>query len=92
MPQPIYCANWFFRTWKDLTRAQKERILDLVIELPNLLKNPHRHSGVGLRRIHGSGFVEARIDLRWRLIMKIDSQEIVLFDVMNHDQVRRLGK
>jgi hypothetical protein len=30
------------------------------------------------------------LDLRWRLIFKMSEDEIVLFDVMNHDQVRRL--
>ena len=69
---------------------QKDRILDIVIELPDLLKNPHRHSGFGLRPLQGSVYYEARIDLRWRLVMKMDTREIVLFDVLNHDQVRHL--
>jgi hypothetical protein len=30
------------------------------------------------------------LDLRWRLIFKISEEEMVLFDVMNHDQVSRL--
>ena len=72
--------------------TQKMRILDIIIELPDLLKNPHQHSGFGLRRLQGSAFYEARIDLRWRLVMKIDSREIVIFDVLNHDQVRRLNR
>jgi len=90
MARPILVASRFLRTWKSLSQTQKERILDIIIELPDLLKNPHQHSGFGLRRLQGSAYYEARIDLRWRLIMKMDAREIVLFDVLNHDQVRRL--
>jgi mRNA-degrading endonuclease RelE of RelBE toxin-antitoxin system len=90
MARPIQFASRFPRTWKSLSQAQKERILDIIIELPDLMKNPHQHSGFGLRRLQGSAYYEARIDLRWRLIMKMDTREIVLFDVLNHDQVRRL--
>jgi mRNA-degrading endonuclease RelE of RelBE toxin-antitoxin system len=90
MVRPIQFAARFHRTWKSLSQTQKERILNIILELPKLLKDPHRHSGFGLRRLQGSAFYEARIDLRLRLIMKIDSHEIVLFDVLNHDQVRRL--
>jgi mRNA-degrading endonuclease RelE of RelBE toxin-antitoxin system len=90
MVRPIKFANRFRRTWKTLSPAQRERVLDIVLELPDLLKNPHRHSGFGLRHLHGSAYYEARIDLRWRLVMRINSDEIVLFDILNHDQVRRL--
>jgi len=46
--------------------------------------------GYSLRQLNGSQFYEACLDLRWRLIFKMCDEEIVLFDVMNHDQVRRL--
>jgi mRNA-degrading endonuclease RelE of RelBE toxin-antitoxin system len=90
MARAIQIASRFPRTWKSLSHTQRERILDIIIQLPELLRNPHQHSGFGLRRLQGSAYYEARIDIRWRLIMKIDSHEIVLFDVLNHDQVRRL--
>jgi mRNA-degrading endonuclease RelE of RelBE toxin-antitoxin system len=90
MARPIYLANRFPRAWRNLSTAQKERVLDIIIALPELMKDPHRHSGFGFRRLQGSHFHEARLDLRWRLVMRIDSKEIVLFDVLNHDQVRRL--
>jgi mRNA-degrading endonuclease RelE of RelBE toxin-antitoxin system len=92
MGRPIYTASRFPRTWKTLPQAQKERVMEIIISLPDLLKNPHLHSGFGFRRLRGTPFYEARIDLRWRLIMRIDETEIILFDVLNHDQVRRLSK
>jgi hypothetical protein len=91
MAQAIYAASRFPGTWKKLSKIQKERVIDIILALPELLKNPHRPSGFGFRRLHGSLFYEARLDLRWRLVMRIDESEIILFGVLNHDQVRRLG-
>jgi hypothetical protein len=90
MDQPIYAAKRFRATWKQLSPPLREAVVDVVLALPSLLAQPHRHSGFGFRRLHGSEFWEARLDLRWRLILRIGKNEIVLFDVMNHDQVRRL--
>jgi hypothetical protein len=88
--RPVYFASRFIRAWKKLTIDQKERIIDIIIALPDLLKNPHQHSGFGFRNLRGTFFYEARLDLRWRLVMRIDKAEIILFDVLNHDQVNRL--
>ncbi len=92
MARAIYAASRFPRTWKHLSDAQKDQVIDIILALPELLKHPHRHSGFGFRRLHGSFFYEARLDLRWRLILRIDDREIILFDVLNHDQVRRLSR
>jgi mRNA-degrading endonuclease RelE of RelBE toxin-antitoxin system len=90
MARAIRFASRFSRTWEQLTEAQQERILDIIVELPALMKNPHQHSGYGFRRLHGTLYYETRIDLRWRLVMKMYPDEIIVFDVLNHDQVRRL--
>ncbi|MES2307304.1 MAG: hypothetical protein V4507_00440 [Verrucomicrobiota bacterium] len=70
---------------------QKDQVIEVVLVLNELLQNPHLHSGFGIRRLQGTSFYEARLDLRWRLVMRIDADEIILFDVMNHDQIRRLS-
>ncbi len=90
MPRPIRFAGRFLHTWKGLTESQKERIIDIIVALPALLRNPHQHTGFGLRNLRGSRYYEARIDLRWRLVMRMESDEIIFFDVLNHDQVKRL--
>jgi mRNA-degrading endonuclease RelE of RelBE toxin-antitoxin system len=87
---PIWAARRFLKTWRNLSGSQKQKIGDILIALPDLLRNPHLHTGYGLRQLHGTHFHEIRLDLRWRLIFKISEEEIVLFDVMNHDQVSRL--
>jgi len=91
MARAIYIASRFPRTWKTLGKTQRERVIEIILALPDLLKNPHRHGGFGFRRLHGTSFYQARLDLRWRLIMRLDEREIILFDVLNHDQVRRLS-
>jgi mRNA-degrading endonuclease RelE of RelBE toxin-antitoxin system len=90
MEQPIYAARRFRSTWRTLDPKLRERVIDVVLALPDLWAHPHRHSGFGFRRLHGSDYWEARLGLRWRLILRIRADEVVLFDVMNHDQVRRL--
>ena len=91
MARGIYAASRFPRTWKKLSKAHQERVIEIILALPELLKDPHRHTGFGFRRLHSTNFYEARLDLRWRLILRIDRAEIILFDVFNHDQVRRLS-
>ena len=87
---PIWAVRRFLKTWRSLSGSQKQRIGEILINLPELRADPHLHTGYGLRQLHGTHFYEARLDLRWRLIFKVTEEEIVLFDVMNHDQVRRL--
>ena len=87
---PIWAARRFIKSWRNLSASQKQRIGEILIALPDLRADPHAHTGYSLRQLHGTQFYEARLDLRWRLIFKMSENEIVLFDVMNHDQVRRL--
>jgi mRNA-degrading endonuclease YafQ of YafQ-DinJ toxin-antitoxin module len=87
---PIWAARRFIKSWRNLSASQKQRIGEILIALPDLRADPHAHTGYSLRQLHGTQFYEARLDLRWRLIFKMSEDEIVLFDVMNHDQVRRL--
>lgn len=90
MDQPIYTARRFGATWRSLDSRLKEKVIDVILALPDLLAKPHKHTGFGFRRLHGSDYWEARLDLRWRLILRVSAREVILFDVMNHDQVRRL--
>lgn len=90
MEQPIYATRRFTATWRTLDPRLKEKVIDVILALPDLIARPRQHSGFGFRRIHGSNYWETRLDLRWRLILRMGADEIILFDVMNHDQVRRL--
>ena len=87
---PIWAVRRFIKAWRNLSASQKNKIGEILIALPDLLADPHMHTGFGLRQLHGTQFYENRLDLRWRLIFKMSDGEIFLFDVMNQDQVRRL--
>ena len=89
MEKPIFAARRFVATWRSLDSRRKEKVIDVIIALPDLLARPHQHTGFGFRRLPGSDYWEARLDLRWRLILRVRAEEVILFDVMNHDQVRR---
>ena len=89
-PRPIWAACRFVKTWGNLSQAHRAKVIEFLIAFPDLMDSPHGHSGVGFRRLQGTFFYEARLDLRWRLVLRVSPEEIVLFDVKNHDQVRRL--
>lgn len=90
MDQPIYMARRFAATWRSLDPKLREKAINVILALRELLARPHQHTGFGFRRLHGSDYWEARLDLRWRLVLRVGPKDVVLFDVMNHDQVRRL--
>ena len=88
--RPIWAARRFVKTWATLTNAHWEKVIEFLISFPDLIESPHLHSGFGLRRLRGTFFYEARLDLRWRLIFGMGSEEVVLFDLIKHYPVRRL--
>lgn len=49
--------------------------------------NPRRHAGLGLRKL-GPGIWECRFDLSLRVILIQDTDGLLVYDIMNHDQVR----
>jgi hypothetical protein len=53
MARGIYAASRFPRTWRSLGKSQRDRVIDIILALPDLLKNPPHHSGFGI-----GGFTE----------------------------------
>ena len=52
---------------------------------------PHRHGGVGVRKLAGQYF-ELRVGLDWRLVFK-NAPDALVFEFMGtHDEVRRFLK
>ena len=74
---------------KKLSLRERKAILDVILALPHLLGDPHRHSGRGLRKLHPSGVWEAWADLALRLVLTIEPDCVVFVRAGNHDEIRR---
>ena len=79
----------FQRDLAGLSREERVRCLELVLALPRVLGDPHRHTGIGVRKLHRSGIFEARIGLGLRVVFAIRDDQAVLVAVGSHDDIRR---
>ena len=50
---------------------------------------PHRHAGLGIRKLHRSGIFEARVGLGLRLVFALQPELLALARVGSHEEVRR---
>lgn len=69
--------------------ADRARVLDAILSLPAMLGQPHKHSGVGIRKLHRSGVWEARIGLGLRVVFTVTPGEIIVVMLGTHDEVQR---
>ena len=75
-----------------LSKSQREQLFAVMLKLPQAMRDSHRHTGVGLRKLHPSGIFEARLGLGLRLLFAYKSQEIILHRIGNHDQIKKYLK
>lgn len=83
------------RLQRDVRKLQSDeqaQLFSVILKIPQLLKEPRQHAGLGLRKIHRSGIYEARIGLGLRLVFGFASDTAVLHRVGNHDDIRRYIK
>jgi len=67
----------------------RARAFDVVLSLPRLVGEPHRHAGMGIRKLHRSGIWEARVGLGLRLVFALGKDLLTLVRVGSHEDVRR---
>lgn len=48
--------------------------------------DPHRHRGLGIRKLAKCSY-EIRVHLQWRIVLIHYGDNLIAFDVMNHDEV-----
>lgn len=85
----ITLAETFQRDVRMLDREGRARLFEVVLALPEAFREPQRHAGLGLRKLHASQFWEARIGLGLRLVLALGKDEAMLVRVGSHDEVRR---
>ncbi|MCC6364773.1 MAG: hypothetical protein IT165_14730 [Bryobacterales bacterium] len=72
-----------------LASAEKSTLLELILELERVLKQPKRHTGAGLRKLHPTGLWEVRAGLSIRLLFRLQPSEVEFMFAGTHDEVKR---
>lgn len=70
-------------------KEQRAAVFDAILTLPRAMGEPHRHAGLGLRKLHPSGIWEARVGLGLRLVFALEPGLLTLVRVGSHEDVRR---
>jgi mRNA-degrading endonuclease RelE of RelBE toxin-antitoxin system len=69
-------------------KSVRREIGKVIDRLQASFGDPHRHAGMGLRKLAKSYF-EVRVGLRLRLVLRWDSNAIVFVFAGTHDEVQR---
>lgn len=83
----VFLGSRMVRALDELTPESRDRVQEMLSSVSENFGNPRRHAGLGLRKL-GPGIWECRLDLSLRVILIQDTDGLVAFDVMSHDQVR----
>ena len=79
----------FQRDLRGLEGEQRALVLDTILSLPGALGEPHRHAGLGIRKLHPSGIWEARVGLGLRVVFALEPGFLTLVRAGSHDEIRR---
>jgi mRNA-degrading endonuclease RelE of RelBE toxin-antitoxin system len=85
----IALAERFQRDVRALPKEHYTAILEAVLSLPSVIGEPHRHSGLGIRKLHRSGIWEARVGLGIRIAFAIEAGLLVVLRVGTHEDIQR---
>ena len=83
----VFLGPRFLRSAKELSPEVRAKIETALALLAEQFGDPHRHGGLGLRKL-GRAEWECRIDLRLRIILLKDADGLTAFDIMDHNEVR----
>ena len=90
-PLEIEISARFKSDARSLSGEQLDQIDTALALLPNAFGQPHRHSGLGIRRLKKNHF-EFRIDRDTRVVFELKGSTATLRMVGSHDAVRRFLK
>jgi len=79
----------FLRDLADLSPQDRSRCFELLMALPKATGAPHRHAGLGIRKLHSSGIYEARVGLALRVVFALRAEQAILVRVGSHNDVRK---
>ena len=68
----------------------REQLAVAVKQLPRALGQPHRHAGLGVRKIHRRGVYEFRLGRQCRVVFTLPGKDMAMLHLLgNHDDVQR---
>ena len=70
-----------------LSAAQRNQLAQSLSALQDGFGSPHRHSGLGIRRLHKTVF-ECGSGLHLRIVFYAEKGLLTAYDVMTHDQIQ----
>jgi mRNA-degrading endonuclease YafQ of YafQ-DinJ toxin-antitoxin module len=79
----------FQRDVRGLEDAGRAALFDVMLALPSVIGDVHRHRGLGIRKLHRSGIWEARIGLGLRLVFTVEQDLCTLVRVGTHEDIQR---
>jgi hypothetical protein len=85
----ILLTERFQKSLSKRTDVERARVFETLLAIPPSLKTPHRHAGIGIRKLNRSGIFEARIGLGLRLVFAHRDGQLILAMVGSHDEVRK---
>ena len=74
-----------------LPKRQRQQIGEVITAVHDGFGTPHRHSGLGIRRLRGSLF-ECRVGLKLRLVFDAEPGVLSFSDLGTHDEIRKILK
>lgn len=69
--------------------ADHAAIFAVLLTLEQALRDPHKHRGLGLRKVHPAGVWEVRIGLSRRALFVLRANEAVFLVLGTHEEVKR---
>ena len=74
---------------KVLSAEERLECWGVILAVPAAFREPKKHTGLSLRKLHASGIWEVRAGLKLRLVFALDKEYAVFRRAGNHDEVRR---
>ena len=72
--------------------AIRAAVFEAILALPDAFRQPGKHSGLGLRKLHPSGVWEVRVGLEFRVLIQMAPDTAILRVLGTHDEVRKYLK
>lgn len=89
MAKPLTIDSAVLRQLREMPKADRINCLEALLRLSEMFGAPHRHAGVGIRKL-GASLFECRAGLQLRFIVQNRSDDLYVSFLGNHDEVAKL--